>query len=90
MFCQLGRVGVLEVGHVHVGARVEGVDEHLAIGRAGQLDPALLQVGRGDRRDLPIAFADVARLGQKVGQLARVEARLAFVPRLQQRLRGSD
>ena len=39
------RVGVLEVGHVHVGARVEGVDEHLAIGRAGQLDPALLQVG---------------------------------------------
>ena len=84
------RVGVLEVGHVHVGARVEGVDQHLALGRAGQLDPALLQVGRGDGRDPPVAVADVARLGQEVGQLARVEARLALVARLEQRLRAWD
>ena len=30
-----GGVGILEVGHVHVSAGVEGVDQHLAIGRAG-------------------------------------------------------
>ena len=80
------RVGVLEVGHVHVRARVERVDEHLALGRAGQLDPALLEVGVGDGRDPPVAGADVARFGREVRQLARVQAGLAFVACLQQRL----
>src|SRR5581483_11670635 len=32
------RVRVLEVGHEHVGAAVQRVDEHLAVDRAGDLD----------------------------------------------------
>ena len=80
------RVGVLEVGHVDVRARVEGVDEHLALGRPGQLHPALLEVGRGDGRDAPVARSHGGGFRRKVRQLARVEAGLAFVPRLKQRL----
>ena len=39
-------VGILEVGHVGVGARVEGVDDHLALDRAGDFDaPALQRLG---------------------------------------------
>ena len=41
-----GRVGVLEVRHEDLGARVEGVDDHLAVDRAGDLGAAVLQVGR--------------------------------------------
>ena len=66
---------VLEIGHEHLGARVERVDDHLAVDRAGDLDPPVEEVG-GDRRDLPAAFADRARLDQEVGQLAGVEALL--------------
>jgi hypothetical protein len=77
-------VGVLEVGHVHVRARVEGVDEHLAIRRPGELDPALLQIRRGDRRDSPVALADMTRFGQEIRELAGVEARLALVARSEQ------
>ena len=43
------RGGVLEVGHEHLGARIERVDDHLGVGRPGDLDPPVLQVG-GDRR----------------------------------------
>ena len=41
------RVGVLEVGHEPVGARVQRVDDHLAVGRPGDLHPALLAAGSG-------------------------------------------
>jgi len=66
------RVAVLEVGHVAVGARVEGVDDHLGLHRAGDLHAAAVQRGR-NRRDLPVAVADVLRLGKEVGALAGVE-----------------
>ena len=75
------RVGVLEVGHEHLGPAVQGVDDHLAVGRTGDLDAAVQQVGR-DRRDLPVAVAHGLGLGQEVGALAGVEALLA-------RLRGA-
>ena len=39
------RIGVLEVGHEHLRAGVERVDDHLAVDRAGDLDPAVEQVG---------------------------------------------
>ena len=80
------RVGVLEVGHVHVGARVEGVDQHLAIGRAGQLNPAPLQVGVRYWGDFPVAVAGLAGLGQEVGQLARLQPYLAFTASFEQGL----
>ena len=54
------RVRVLEVGHVRVGARIEGVDDHLGVDRAGDLDPAPMQ-RRRHRRDLPVAGADRVR-----------------------------
>jgi hypothetical protein len=76
MVVPLRRVGVLEVGHEHIGARVECVDDHLAIHRTGDLDAAVDNVGR-DRRACPIGFADRARLRQEVGQRARIELRLA-------------
>ena len=66
------RGGVLEVGHEDLRARVQRIDDHLAVDRAGDLDPAVEKVGR-DRGDLPVAVADRFRLGEKIGQLAGVE-----------------
>ena len=43
---QVGLVGVLEVGHEHARARVEGVDDHLSFRRTRDLDAAVEQVGR--------------------------------------------
>jgi hypothetical protein len=71
------RGGVLEVGHVGPHVRVEGVDDHLAVDGAGDLDAAVDQA-RGRKRALPdIALADVLGLGQKIGQDAAVELGLA-------------
>ncbi len=67
-----GRVGVLEVGHEDAGARIERVDDHLAVDRPGDLDAAVDDVGR-HRRARPVAFADRVRLGEEVGQLAGIE-----------------
>jgi len=77
------RVGVLEVGHEHVRAAVERVDHHLAVGRAGELDPAVLQVAR-NRADGPVRFADAAGLGQEVGKPSGVELGLAAGAQRQQ------
>ena len=46
------RARILEVAHEDPRPRVEGVDHHLAVGRAGDLAAPVLQVGRG-RCDLP-------------------------------------
>ena len=85
MLAQVGDVGVLEVGHEHLRARVQRVDDHLAVDRAGDLDAAVQQVG-GDRRDLQSPSRIVRGLGQEVGQLAGVEALLALGPRREQLL----
>ena len=66
------RGGVLEVGHEDIGAAVERVDHHLAVGRAGDLDPAIVEVAR-DRRHPPVAIADRLGLGQKIGLPAGIE-----------------
>ena len=70
------RVGVLEVRHENARAGVERVDDHLAVDRAGDLDPAVLDVGR-HRRAGPVGLANRARLGQEIGELAGVELRLS-------------
>ena len=64
----------------HVRARVEGVDHHARLGRAGDLHPAALEVGRG-RRDAEI----VLRARPERRPLARVERGLALVARREQR-----
>ena len=53
---------------------VEGVDHHLRLGRAGDLDPPVVEVGRR-RGDRPVGLADVARRDQEVGPDARRRAR---------------
>ena len=75
-------VGVLEVRHEPVGAGIQGVDRHLAIGRPGDLDPALLQVGRGGRHG-PVALADLARVGKEVEHLPLGQPRSPAPARLE-------
>ena len=72
------RVRVLEIGHEHFRAGIERVDHHLAIGRPGDLDPAIAQVGR-DRRASPVAFADLFRFRQKIERATAIERRLALL-----------
>src|SRR5690606_22414385 len=67
----------LEVGHEDLRARVERVDDHLAIDGAGDLDPTIQQVRRNGS-DAPFRLSDLLRLGQEVGQLTGVVARLAL------------
>ncbi len=76
-------VGILEVGHVRIGARVEGVDDHLGFDRAGDFDAAAVQ-GRRHWRNLPVAFANGFGFGQEIGHFAAVDARLARDARFQQ------
>ena len=68
-----GRVGILEVGHVAVRARVERVDDHLGFHRAGNFHAAAVQCRR-DRRDLPVAFAHGLGFCQEIRALAGVQA----------------
>ena len=77
------RVRVLEVGHEDARARVERVDHHLAVDRAGDLAAAVAEIGRG-LGDPPLAVADVRRLRQEARQRARVELELPLVPPLEQ------
>ncbi|CAH1668847.1 hypothetical protein CHELA40_13198 [Chelatococcus asaccharovorans] len=71
-----GRRGcILEIRHEHLRPAVERVDDHLAIDRTGDLDPAIEEVAR-DGRDLPVTLADVPGLGQEVGRLPGVKGLL--------------
>ena len=47
------RKRVFKVSHEHFRARIERVDEHLAIDRTGDFDAAVLEVGRRSA-DLPV------------------------------------
>jgi len=69
------RVGVLEVRHEDLCAGVQRVDHHLAVDRAGDLRPAVGQVG-GRRRD-----GEVLRCAHERRRLA-----LAFLPLRKQTL----
>jgi hypothetical protein len=79
----LRAVGILEVGHVAVRPGVVGIDDHLGLDRAGDLGVAALQ-GLGQRRDLPVTFADVLGFGQEIGHFAGIDAGLAGDAGLQQ------
>jgi hypothetical protein len=74
---------VLEVGHEPAGARVQRVDDHLAIDGAGDLHATIPVVGRSGR-DLPVALADRLGLGEEVERLARSDPRAALRPRVEQ------
>jgi len=70
-----GGVRVLEVGHEGLRARVQRVDDHLAVDGAGDLDAAVEEVAR-ERGDLPVSGADVRGGGEEVRELAGVEVGL--------------
>ena len=69
------RAGVLEVRHEDAGAGVQGVDHHLPVDRAGDLDAPVRQVGR-NRRDGPLAGAHAGSFGKKIRRPAVVEPAL--------------
>ena len=71
-----GGGGVLEVGHEHLRAGVQRVDDHLAVDGTRDLHPAVLQIRRNGRHP-PVAGADLGRLGREVRGGARVETGLA-------------
>ncbi len=77
------RERVLAVRHENFRARVQRVDHHLAIGRAGDLDAPVLQVG-GNARDAPLRLAHFGGLGQEIGEHAIVQALLQGRARRQQ------
>ena len=60
---------ILEIRHVHPRPRIEGVDDHLAIDGARDLDAPVHEIG-GDRRDGPVPLADLSRFREKIGALA--------------------
>ena len=68
---------VLEVPHEHPRARVQRVDHHLPLHRAGDLHPAVGEIGRRGRH-APFGGADVGGLLQKIGQAAGTEPALDF------------
>ncbi len=76
-----GGVRVLEVGHEDARPGVERVDDHLPVDGAGDLDAAVLEVGR-QRGHGEARLAHGARLGQEVRALAGVEAALTLATAL--------
>ena len=78
-----GRGGILEVGHEHLRAGVQRVDDHLALDRAGDFHTAVLQ-SRGNGGHGPVAFADLPRIWPEVRQDARVVTGLTFTSSFQQ------
>ena len=84
-----GRVGVLEVGHEDARARVERVDHHLAVDRAGDLDAAVAagRRGGGATRQSPSRTSRVS--GRKSGRAPASSSRCALAPALEQLARGA-
>src|SRR5690606_13074813 len=77
---------VFEIGHEDIRPRVESVDHHLPVGRAGDLHPAPLQVRRS-RGHLPGWIeAYRLRLGEKIGHFTSVQGLLTLLSCSQQRL----
>ena len=68
---------ILKVGHEHPRAGVQGINHHLALGRAGDLDATIEQV-LGRRGHRPRARPNLGGLGQEVGSQTGVELLLAY------------
>ncbi len=63
-----GRGRVLKIGHKDIGAGIKRVDDHLAIDRPGNLNPAVLEIGR-NRSDTPLTPANRCRFRQEIVEL---------------------
>ena len=82
MFLQVGAFASSKSAMKIFRAGIQRVDNHLAIGRPGDFDPSVLDVAR-DRRTLPVAFADLFRLGQEVEPFALIKPSLPLLPVLE-------
>ena len=76
-------MGVLEIGHEHVRARVQRVDDHLAIYRSGDFYASVEQIG-GNWRHLPFCLPNLRRFREKVGHLPGFKFLLAYASFRQQ------
>lgn len=70
------RERTLKVGHEGLGTAVQGIDDHLAVGRTGDFDPAIFQAGRRWRAHPGGISADMCGLRREVELLPRVETLL--------------
>ena len=73
MFAQVGELASSKSAMKTLRARVERVDDHLAVDRAGDLDAAVAQVRGGTGATVQSPSRSSACLGQEVGELAGVE-----------------
>ena len=80
-----GREGILEVAHEDLRPGVEGVDHHLALHRAGDFGPPVVEIGRCGRHP-PGPFADADGFADEIGKGSSLERAAASPPGLQQRL----
>ena len=71
------RVRVLEIGHEHLCAGVQRVDDHLTLDGTGNLDAAVQKI-LGQRRAFPVAVAKLLGLGKEVGEGPGVKFGLGF------------
>src|SRR6202043_1053493 len=76
-------VRVFEVRHEHARTRVERVDQHLAVGWAGDLDPPVLEVP-GSPSNPPFRGPYRVSVRQELRRLAGIQACLPLVALSQQ------
>ena len=77
------RQRVLEVGHEDARPGVQRVDHHLGLGRSGDLDAPVVEVGRC-RGHGPVGLADLVGRSQEVQPLPGIQRRLTLVAAMQQ------
>ena len=68
---------ILTVGHEHLGAGVQRVDDHLPVRRAGDFDTPVLQISRNSA-DAPVTLAHSPGFREKVRQRPSVPVLLPF------------
>src|SRR5262249_40365071 len=69
------RMGVLEVGHVTLGAAIERINYHLLIDWPGDFDPAATKIRR-NRRYFPFAGSDRLGLGGECWHFSAIQSLL--------------
>ena len=72
MLSHVGEFGIFQIGHEHIGARIQRVDDHLAIHWSRDFRPPIHEVARNGR-DSPLGGANVRGLWQKIGKLAGID-----------------
>src|SRR5208282_31492 len=72
-------MGIFEVGHENTSPRIEGVDDHLPVHRASDLNPAICEVGRSGRYG-PCLGSDPLCLAREFRSAARREDSLELAP----------